>query len=1069
MGCPQRGPPHYLEGGVALQIPRYVWVKDECPPEEEAPTALVEAAVSVATSDQAFFSSELRGKVLASLEARANRCGLTRLLAQLVVLIGHARNTSADASGPDSAGGDVALRAWIGLHVQPPLPSFWAVAGSIVPEVLEVAGAAIEHRLRHLGLPVEPYGSCDSIPDVAAYAFAVNAEEKAAGKTFWSKARELASSIVRKGAFEWVNAARVAFSSSLIQKAAREACPFGVMALKLIRCIGHDAEQKQEEVVTLDTDAEELMQWTSEPDIATLLHNAWPLWGLLAVLAGQRKHSFIITARDAPKAELFDQAPLLDAMWEKQQSGNYPLGAVWITAVPRRTDALELSTWLSRLRNALKVRNPPYTEHQVLLVLEQGSDIPKTSCKKMAWFGFYSGPLLHCVWSTWGASPGLDALALAYFILRRGTPVAFLNLATISFPGLGDKASHFLTTQSMARHLLFITDTQVLTGAGAQAERTELQAPFIDVGLRLFRPSHPTLSLIQDCFRIAYENPFMAAEDVVNRFEVSSKLDLLLTAGHGFVSSEGWKAEDVKTTAEPMKNRTPVDAHLAGGILLFSMRPFNVLPRWFTGKACLQVCQSGLLKCAPGAGGTACELLSGSMEEALLLTLKNSFAFSTPGARSARPRVLQAGPSSCGTTSIAHFYSDGHGLRVAKNYIEGREIRDHVRLDMSLGRAPFAKLDRFDVVADAFDVVRVGIHFCSDVIGRGGETCEKIHYDALQESIDEYKGILRALQEAYPNLWFIHNTCKKDRWLPKRVHNCWPHVVAMPGDDWPQWLRQWKMCCDESFGIGGNQSCWVPEEQALIKIPKRLNFRDFVYAACCDGLTFYKTAWDMVHTTLEEIIVDERRVPFNILRQDPRELSEVLGLQDDFKASAWRQIHKNILEYRTAKLEARMNTVGFESGGMPKRMIGTKPNNMDDYRSRFETMGLASGGSAAMSKSMQGNAQAAAQKAQALGEAMGAGGARVPLVPDAGRTMEMMLEKFVSSRLDKYAVAAAERQNKEFKKEEKKGKKKDKKKKDKKKKDKKRKKDKKKEIFILIILGVLVELKLQWQGCRGTR
>ena len=375
---------------------------------------------------------------------------------------------------------------------------------------------------------------------------------------------------------------------------------------------------------------------------------------------------------------------------------------------------------------------------------------------------------------------------------------------------------------------------------------------------------------VKDCFHIAYENPFMAAEDVVNRFEVSSKLDLLLTAGHGFVSSEGWKAEDVKTQAEPMKNRSaPVDAHLAGGILLFSMRPFNVLPRWFTGKACLQVCKSGLLKCAPGAGGTACELLSGSMEEELLLTLKNSFALSTPGARSARPRVLQAGPSSCGTTSIAHFYSDGHGLRVAKNYIEGREIRDHVRLDMSLSRAPFAKLDRFDVVADAFDVVRVGVHFCSDVVGRGGETCEKIHYDALQESIDEYKGILRALQEAYPNLWFIHNTCKKDRWLPKRVHNCWPHVVATPGDDWAQWLSQWKMCCDESFGIGGNQSCWVPEEQALIKIPKRLNFKDFVYAACCDGLTFYKTAWDMVHATLAETIVDERRVPFNILRHLP--------------------------------------------------------------------------------------------------------------------------------------------------------------------------------------------------------
>ena len=145
------------------------------------------------------------------------------------------------------------------------------------------------------------------------------------------------------------------------------------------------------------------------------------------------------------------------------------------------------------------MRNPPYTEHQVLLVLEQGSEIPKTSCKKMAWFGFYSGPLLHCVWSTWGASPGLDALALAYFMLRRGTPVAFLNLATISFPGLGDKASHLLTAQSMGRHLMFITDTQVLTGAGAApSERKELQAPFIDVGLRLFRPSHPTLALIQD-------------------------------------------------------------------------------------------------------------------------------------------------------------------------------------------------------------------------------------------------------------------------------------------------------------------------------------------------------------------------------------------------------------------------------------------------------------------------------------------------------------------------------------------------------------------------------------------
>ena len=33
------------------------------------------------------------------------------------------------------------------------------------------------------------------------------------------------------------------------------------MALKLVRCIGHDNEQKQEEVFSLDKDAEELLQF----------------------------------------------------------------------------------------------------------------------------------------------------------------------------------------------------------------------------------------------------------------------------------------------------------------------------------------------------------------------------------------------------------------------------------------------------------------------------------------------------------------------------------------------------------------------------------------------------------------------------------------------------------------------------------------------------------------------------------------------------------------------------------------------------------------------------------------
>lgn len=61
----------------------------------------------------------------------------------------------------------------------------------------------------------------------------------------------------------------------------------------------------------------------------------------------------------------------------------------------------------------------------------------------------------------------------------------------------------------------------------------------------------------------------------------------------------------------------------------------------------------------------------------------------------------------------------------------GREIRDHVRKDLQLGLAPYRSLDRFDVVADAFDIVRVGVHFCSDHLGHGGQNCEHVHGDFL--------------------------------------------------------------------------------------------------------------------------------------------------------------------------------------------------------------------------------------------------------------------------------------------------------------------------------------------------
>merc|ERR1712151_703361 len=87
-------------------------------------------------------------------------------------------------------------------------------------------------------------------------------------------------------------------------------------------------------------------------------------------------------------------------------------------------------------------------------------------------------------------------------------------------------------------------------------------------------------------------------------------------------------------------------------------------------------------------------------------------------------------------------------------------------------------------------------------------------------------------------------------------------------------------------------------------------------------------------------------------------------------------------------------------------MIGTKPNDVSSYKSRFETMGLDKGtGSLSASDSRRGSlceaAQAFAQKAQTLGEAAGFGGSRVPLVPDAARTMEQMMDKFINSKLVK--------------------------------------------------------------------
>ncbi|CAL1135723.1 unnamed protein product [Cladocopium goreaui] len=903
-----------------------------------------------------------------------------------------------------------ALKSWIDGHLRTPLPTFFQTAAGVLPEVLKAASSAVEHWLLQRQMTLERFDSCRELSDTAGDdVMAVNDDEKKEGITFWQKAMALAEKIERDGAFEWTNSARVAFSASLIGKQARAVCPSGVMALKLVRCIGHDNEQKQEEIFSLDKDVEELLQW-EEADLSKLLYNAWPIWGLTALLSKQRHHDFLLTVPMLSESGLED-APLLQVL----ESGHRPIlgGAVLVSAI--RLTGEELGVWLARLRRSLQSRHG--IDHHVLLVLPRSIE----SCAPFRWFG-PAGPLLHCIWSVDGASLDLDAQSMILYILSRNVPAALLSTAAIPFVGLGDQMLDLLMGAETRDFAMFITDTEVAVGAGELNQRLMIHPPFVDIGFRLFQPAPAAIALMQTAIGVAYHNPFLFADDVLNRFNLSLDMDFLLNASHGFISSEGWFAEDLKQRPQSTLLGNVSDPHLAGGIVLFSMRPFRMMPKWFRGNACREVCQTNLV-CPPEALGSACGLMSNDL--LLLRTLRDSFSLQHPAARSARPRLLQAGPSSCGTTSIAHFFSDAHGLRVAKNYVEGAEIRDHVRKELRRGTAPFGALDRFDVVVDAFDVVRVGVHFCSDNLGHGGRSCEHVHGDILEENLQEYREILESLHQAYPNLRFIHNSCNLNSWLQKRVYNCWPHLVTIgPGGDWEAFLDLWQTCCNPAFGPGSNVSCFSGEALGKLRMPRRLIKEDFAYPTCCEGMPFYQEAWRGVHQLLPSVIDARRLVPFHIVKDAPVKLSASLGLQ------------MSILDYRTAKMEAKMNTVGFESGGMPKRMQGTKPNNMDSYKSRFETMGLASGGSATFAKSLQSNAQATTQKAIALGEAMGAGGARVPVVPDAGRTMEKMLEKFVNSQLEKHAVAAAERQNKEFKKEEKKKHKKKDKKKEKKKKKK---------------------------------
>ncbi|CAE8592399.1 unnamed protein product [Polarella glacialis] len=338
---------------------------------------LLSAALSVAarSGDQAVLPPDLQRRALSLLRAEPDECGVTRLAAQLVQLLGDAPSVHLQVETFQEVGSedDVALRRWLAEHVQTPLPDFIRLAASgLLPDLLEQAGFAAERFLRSrrpppvAGIPEQllRYSSCQELPSPPGEELATNSVEKEAGVTFWIKSNMLARGLVRKGRFQWTNQARVAFSTGLLAEEARRVCPHGVMAMKLVRCIGHDEEQKQEELLTVEEEALQLMDWkAAAPPLPELLLSAWPIWGLLRMIASKRFHSWVLTPRDAVSAELFVAAPLLTtttssctrrrSLWA-DPDGVWATGVVWISVVPEETSvAVSLSEMYFQAFNSL--------------------------------------------------------------------------------------------------------------------------------------------------------------------------------------------------------------------------------------------------------------------------------------------------------------------------------------------------------------------------------------------------------------------------------------------------------------------------------------------------------------------------------------------------------------------------------------------------------------------------------------------------------------------------------------------------------------------------------------------
>lgn len=187
-------------------------------------------------------------------------------------------------------------------------------------------------------------------------------------------------------------------------------------------------------------------------------------------------------------------------------------------------------------------------------------------------------------------------------------------------------------------------------------------------------------------------------------------------------------------------------------------------------------------------------------------------------------------------------------------------------------------------------MIRAGIPFCQDAIGPGGLRCELVNEHGFTDRMYEFRTILESVRDTYPNLVFLLNTRSPDKWVSRRVHNCWPHIQD-PAEDWGAWFRVWYNCCGAHHPSGGNQECWQGEAGSKIFMPATLPFKAWVYQVCCEGLKFYTDAWTEMHDTVLEVAGSDRVVTFNIEKDDPRILSDALGLGDQHDSSHWRKIH----------------------------------------------------------------------------------------------------------------------------------------------------------------------------------